>query len=141
MLRMQIMKDGTSEFLRHTCVTDEACEVRNTLELVGDKWSLLAVGVLESGPHRFSLLRREMPGISQRMLTRTLRRLERDGLVSRTVYPTNPPSVEYALTDLGQSLPGAIRPLVEWATAHHPDLTEARQVYDAQAERLQAATD
>ena len=129
------MKDGTGEFLRHICVTEAACEVRNTLALVGDKWSLLAVGLLESGPLRFSQLRREMPGISQRMLTRTLRRLERDGLVSRTVYPTNPPSVEYALTDLGQSLPVAIRPLIEWAAAHHPDLTEARRTYDAEAER------
>lgn len=129
------MKDGTGEFLRHICVTDAACEVRNTLDLVGDKWSLLAVGLLESGPVRFSQLRREMPGISQRMLTRTLRRLERDGLVSRTVYPTNPPSVEYALTELGRSLSVAIRPLVEWAVAHYLDLSEARQVYDAQAEQ------
>lgn len=135
------MEDGTGEFLRHICVTDAAGEVRNTLDLVGDKWSLLAVGLLEPGPRRFSQLRRELRGISQRMLTRTLRRLERDGLVSRTVYPTTPPSVEYALTELGRSLSLAIRPLIEWAAAHHADLSEARVVFDQEAERSRVASE
>jgi DNA-binding HxlR family transcriptional regulator len=135
------MEDGTGDFLRHICGTDVAREIRNTLDLVGDKWSLMAVGLLESGPLRFSQLRRELPGISQRMLTRTLRRLERDGLVSRTVYPTNPPSVEYALTPLGQSLPVAIRPLTEWAAAHHQALSEARGTYDEASQRSAAVAD
>lgn len=130
MLWFGIMKDGTGKSLSDICVTDVSREVRTTLDLVGDKWSLLVVGLLEDGPHRFSQLRREMHGISQRMLTRTLRRLERDGLVSRTVYPTNPPSVEYALTELGQSLPAAIHPLVEWVVTHHPELAGAREAYD-----------
>jgi len=130
MLSFETMKDGTGKLLRDICVTEKSQEVRNTLDLVGDKWSLLTVGLLEGGPHRFSQLLRELPGISQRMLTRTLRRLERDGLVSRTVYPTNPPSVEYALTDLGRSLSDAILPLIEWASTNHPNLSAAREAYD-----------
>jgi DNA-binding HxlR family transcriptional regulator len=84
-----------------TCEPGNACLVREVLDRVGDKWSVLVVGLLGLRTHRFSELHRAIEGISQRMLTLTVRALERDGLVTRTVYPTVPPRVEYALTDLG----------------------------------------
>lgn len=88
------------------------------LQRIGDKWSLLIVSVLADGPKRFSELRREIPSISQRMLTLTLRGLERDGLVSRTVTPSIPPRVDYELTQLGQSLRKPVCALAEWAMAN-----------------------
>lgn len=105
---------------------NEACPVRGVLDRIGDKWSVLIVLTLAGAPHRFGALRRAVPDISQRMLTQTLRDLERDGLLSRTVFPTKPPSVEYALTPLGESLLVPLQALVRWADDHHAEILAAR---------------
>ena len=94
-----------------------ACPVRQVLDQVGDKWTTLIIMLLDEGPARFNALRRAIPDISQRMLTQTLRNLQRDGLVARKVYPTVPPAVEYSLTPLGRSLLGPIGVLADWAQA------------------------
>ena len=112
----------------------QACDLRDLLDRLADKWSLLVVELLGDSTRRFSDLRREIDGISQRMLTLTLRQLERDGLVSRTVYPVVPPRVEYALTPLGTTLLETIQPLVAWARAHRGEVSAARSAYDARAE-------
>ena len=106
--------------------------VTEVLSRVGDKWSVQVVMRLSEGPMRFNALRREIDGISQRMLTRTLRGLERDGLVSRTVTPTVPPRVDYALTDLGRSLTGPVCALGDWAVANRELISEARLRFDAE---------
>src|SRR3989441_13048197 len=128
------MKDGTSKSRRHPgdpdTETDPACELRNILDRIADKWSLLVICLLADGTRRFSELRREIDGISQRMLTLTLRQLERDGLVRRTVYPVVPPRVEYDLTALGKSLLTSIGPLVAWARSHRDEIASARGAYD-----------
>lgn len=111
-----------------------ACRAREVLERVGDKWTLYVVHVLGRGTRRFSELQREIDGITPRMLTVTVRNLERDGLVTRTVYPVVPPRVEYALTRSGETLVEAVTPLVEWATAHLGEIDRARRRYDALAE-------
>lgn len=108
-----------------------SCEIRDLLDRLADKWSLLVVELLGRGTCRFSELRRQIDGISQRMLTLTLRHLERDGLVTRTVYPVVPPRVEYRLTPLGTGLLEAIGPLVTWTRAHRADITGAQAAYDA----------
>lgn len=107
---------------------------REVLDLVSDKWSLYVVAALGQGPLRFNEARRVVTGISQRMLTVTLRRLERDGLVSRTVVPTVPPQVSYALTDAGRDLRGAVQPLIDWAFAAAGTMDEARAAYDARTD-------
>jgi DNA-binding HxlR family transcriptional regulator len=107
------------------------CEVRDVLDRVGDKWSVLVIFVLGSGTHRFTDLLRSIDGISQRMLTVTVRGLERDGLLVRTVYPVVPPRVDYALTSSGRTLLEAIHPLMDWAVAHRPDIAAARAEFDA----------
>ena len=99
------------------------------LARVGDKWSMFIVMLLGDGPVRFNELKRRVEGISQRMLSLTLRNLERDGLVSRTVTPSVPVRVDYALTDLGRSLAEPVKRLGEWAQAHHDDIAAARQRY------------
>lgn len=104
--------------------------VRVALDRMSDKWSLLVMGTLDPGPRRFTEVRRAIPGISQRMLTVTLRSLERDGLVSRTAYLESPPRVEYAVTDLGRSLIPAAIGLVRWAFQHHAELQANRDAYD-----------
>jgi DNA-binding HxlR family transcriptional regulator len=109
----------------------QACEVRDLLDRLADKWSLLVVELLDHSTRRFSELRHEIDGISQRMLTLTLRQLERDGLVRRTVYPVVPPRVEYELTSLGTTLLATIQPLVAWARAHRDEVAGARAAYDA----------
>lgn len=106
------------------------CLVRELLDRVGDKWSVHVIHLLGSGKLRFSDLRRGIDGISQRMLTVTLRGLERDGLVTRTVYAVVPPRVEYALTPLGETLLATICDLVRWAEAHTVDVDAARARYD-----------
>lgn len=111
-----------------------ACELRDLLDRLADKWSLLVVELLGGGRRRFSELRREIDGISQRMLTLTLRQLERDGLVRRTVYPEVPPRVEYELTPLGASLLAAVEPLVAWTREHRDTIAEAREAFDRPAE-------
>ncbi|ABL72228.1 MULTISPECIES: winged helix-turn-helix transcriptional regulator [Paracoccus] len=100
------------------------------LQRIGDKWSLLIVSVLAEGPKRFNELRREIPSISQRMLTLTLRGLERDGLVSRTVTPSIPPRVDYELTELGQSLRKPVCALAEWAMANIDAIHTAQSRFD-----------
>ncbi len=104
--------------------------IRETLSRVGDKWSLLIISILSDAPLRFNELRRRIDGISQRMLTRTLRELERDGLVTRTVTPTTPPSVEYALNDLGRSLLEPVKALVTWTMANYPQISKSQQRFD-----------
>ncbi|MFE9039833.1 winged helix-turn-helix transcriptional regulator [Streptomyces sp. NPDC012421] len=111
--------------------TREGCEVRHILDRVADKWSLLAIAHLDRQPLRFSELRRRIEGVSQRMLTVTLRQLERDGLVSRTVHPVVPPRVEYALTPLGATLHTTIQALVDWTENHEHEIARARADYDA----------
>lgn len=100
--------------------------IRGVLDRIGDKWSLLVIAPLAEGPRRHSDLRRSIGGISQRMLTLTLRYLERDGLVTRTVFDTVPPSVEYALTPLGTTLIGPICALTDWARSHGGEIATAR---------------
>lgn len=106
------------------------CPVRDVLDRVGDKWSTLLIVQLAARPARFSALLRGTDGLSQRMLTRTLRLLERDGLVEREVAPTRPPQVTYSLTPLGTSLAAVVEPLVEWAVAHRNDIATARSRFD-----------
>jgi DNA-binding HxlR family transcriptional regulator len=114
----------------------EACPaVREVLSRVGDKWSVLIVGVLGERRQRFSELRRSIEGISQRMLTLTLKDLERDGLVTRTVYPTVPPRVEYDLTPLGRTLLDPVMAIAAWAADNRGAIQDARQRYDARAPR------
>jgi len=107
-------------------VAIEQCPIRGVLDRIGDKWSFLLILKLAQQPHRFGELRREVDDISQRMLTQTLRNLQRDGLISRTVFPTTPPSVEYRLTDIGQSLLEPMRSLVTWAEFHQSVIEAAR---------------
>ena len=107
------------------------CPVRNVLDQLGDKWSVLIITALAHRPYRFGELKREISDISQRMLTQTLRDLQRDGYLTRTVYPTQPPSVEYGLTPLGQSFLALLRSLVQWSTQNHAAIRAARAAYDA----------
>ena len=107
--------------------------VTSILSRVGDKWTVLVVMMLAGGPRRFNELKRLVGGVSQRMLTLTLRGLERDGLVTRTVFPTIPPRVEYALTPLGHSLRGPLEAIGTWAFAHLPVVERARRAFDARA--------
>lgn len=108
----------------------ECPAVREVLNRVGDKWSVQLVALLRHGPKRFSDLKRTIEGISQRMLTLTLRGLERDGLVTRTVFPTIPPRVDYDLTPLGRTLLEPILALAAWAEAHRFEIQDARERYD-----------
>lgn len=116
--------------------SEESCApVRAILARVGDKWSILTIMLLKERPYRFGELRRSIDGISQRMLTLTLRGLERDGLVSRTVFPTNPPQVQYALTALGQSICEPVHALGRWALENLNGIDAARQTYDRAAKQ------
>jgi DNA-binding HxlR family transcriptional regulator len=110
-----------------------SCPMREVLDRIGDTWSLLVIISLQERPVRFNALRRAIEGISQRMLTVTLRSLERDGLVSRTVRPTTPPEVEYALTGLGRSIAVPISALGVWAAQNRDRLRAAREAFDAAA--------
>jgi len=110
---------------------DPLCPVRDVLDRIGDKWSTLILCTLGAGPLRFSALQRVIPDISKRMLTQTLRDLERDGLVARTVFPTKPPSVEYRLTSLGVTILEPLGFLVQWADRSHAEIRQARLVFDA----------
>jgi DNA-binding HxlR family transcriptional regulator len=112
--------------------TPANCHAREMLARVGDKWSVYVIHVLDdAGTLRFNELRSAVDGISQRMLTVTLRGMERDGLVRRTVYPEVPPRVEYALTPLGKTLRQLVRALVAWSGAHLTEVDTARAAYDA----------
>lgn len=111
--------------------THSCREVAATLSLVGDKWTVLAIAFLANGPRRFNELKRLIGGITQRMLTITLRQLEREGLVTRTMYPTIPPRVDYELTELGRSLREPIQMLGAWVVRNQAALAEARKRFDA----------
>ncbi|QAY72434.1 transcriptional regulator [Agromyces protaetiae] len=115
-----------------TCSAEhpESTVIRDVLSRLGDKWSLLVIGLLHDRSLRFTELQRRIDGISHRMLTQTLRSLERDGLVSRTSYPEIPPRVEYAATPLGRSLAEPVLGLVGWAAEHHAEIDAAREAYD-----------
>ncbi len=117
---------------RHPKLTDECQSVTEILARVGDKWTVLVVGLLGGGPKRFSELRRAVDGISQKMLSTTLRILERDGFCTRTVFPTVPPRVEYELTELGRDLLVPVKALGAWAVANRERVDSARRRFDAQ---------
>lgn len=135
------MEDGTSQTLGYCADTSadydvlqwdtrEDCEVRQILDRIADKWSLLLIALLDGRSMRFTQLRQSVDGISQRMLARTLRHLERDGLVRRTVHATVPPRVDYELTPLGTTLHTTIRALVTWTEKHQKEIAAARAAYD-----------
>ena len=120
----------------HTRVTRaNACPAHDVLSRVGDKWSVLVIALLDEGSKRYSELRREIPGISQRMLTLTLRGLERDGLLTRTVTPTIPPRVDYELTQLGKTLLEPVIGLATWAEKNRVRIQEARNRFDQKGAR------
>lgn len=151
---METLQDGKNLIPGHSDVTDtgndgrpaaldagEPClqtagckNVAPVLNRVGDKWSMLIVMILSGGPKRFSELKRAIDGISQRMLTLSLRGLERDGLVTRTVTPTIPPRVDYELTELGTSLREPVKALGDWAIAHIACIRAAQARFDAAAD-------
>ncbi|HET7817547.1 MAG TPA: helix-turn-helix domain-containing protein [Sphingomicrobium sp.] len=124
------MKDPSSPVCR---------TISSLLQRIGDKWTVLVVQTLGEGPRRFNQLRREIPSVSQRMLTLTLRNLERDGLVSRTVTPSIPPRVDYELTELGQSLREPISALAGWALDNVGAIHRAQARFDAEREQELAA--
>lgn len=135
------MEDGTSESPGSLCDTDvdgdpyqwdarNDCEVRQILDRIAGKWSLLTIALLDERALRFTELQRLIHGISQRMLSVTLRQLERDGLVTRTVFPVVPPRVDYELTDLGRTLLETTQALVRWTEAHQSQIATARAAYD-----------
>jgi len=132
------MEDGTSAALGSEKVTEECVPVcglvRDVLDRIGDKWSLLVINLLSGRTMRFMDIRRAVPDISQRMLTVTLRHLERDGIVERTAYPTVPVTVEYCLTPLGTTLIHSVIALVRWTAEHEGEIAAARSRYDARLE-------
>ncbi|MER5833249.1 helix-turn-helix domain-containing protein [Streptomyces sp. NPDC002130] len=147
------MEEGTSKSPSHCASTvdygdadpfqwdtREDCQVRQILDRIADKWSLLVIALLENRRLRFTELRREIDGVSQRMLTVTLRSLERDGLVKRTVHPVVPPRVEYELTSLGRTLHATIQSLVTWTEKHQEEIAAARTAYDSRAAEAADAT-
>ncbi|MEU0568036.1 helix-turn-helix domain-containing protein [Nonomuraea sp. NPDC005983] len=146
------MEDGTSkspDYCADTTVdydisqwdTREDCEVRQILDRIADKWSLLVIALLDRRKLRFTELRRQIDGISQRMLARTLRHLERDGLVVRTVHPSVPPRVDYELTPLGATLHHTIRALVTWTEEHQEQIAASRTAYDLRVAAEQEAAE
>lgn len=119
----------------HEIHSSECPKVSQVLARIGDKWSVLIIMMLSRGTRRFSDLKRDVEGISQRMLTMCLRGLERDGLIKRTVYPVVPPKVEYELTDLGRSLREPVMALGNWAREHIGEINEARATFDTREEQ------
>ena len=111
---------------------DPDCPTRVVLDRIGDKWTVLVIGALVDGPLRFTALRQRVGGVAPKVLTQTLRAMERDGLLTRTVFAQVPPRVDYALTDLGVSLGGPIAVLTDWAEAHVGQIVAARDDFEAQ---------
>lgn len=127
--------------LTDTSQSANCSAMSDVLNRIGDKWSVMVVGMLgRQGTLRFNELKRLINGVSQRMLTLTLRNLERDGLVTRTIYPEVPPRVEYGLTELGKTLQGPIAGLWDWSAEHHGSIIDAREIYDARANAVAAET-
>jgi DNA-binding HxlR family transcriptional regulator len=124
-----------------TCLIrgDGGRAIRGILDRIGNKWTLLVVATLHGQRMRFTELQQRIPGISQRMLTLTLRHLERDGLVGRTVHAEVPPRVEYELTDTGRTLIEPAVTLAEWAVAHNPEIERSHQAYDTRVEQSDAS--
>jgi DNA-binding HxlR family transcriptional regulator len=135
------VEEGTSKEPSHSCCTEDAfqwdtredCDVRQILDRIGDKWSLLVIALLDNRCMRFTELKKTIDGISQRMLTVTLRSLERDGILTRTVYNVMPPNVSYRLTPMGTALLEAATPLLAWTTDALPLIDAARAEYDARS--------
>ena len=119
----------------HTDDTENCRVVADVVARIGDKWTVYVVRLLSDGTMRFNEIKRAIPAISQRMLTLTLRGLERDGLVVRTVYPTIPPRVDYELTDLGRTLIATLRELGDWALANRAKVERARAAFDAKEKK------
>jgi DNA-binding HxlR family transcriptional regulator len=113
--------------LSRPCVLDQTSDVRQILDLIADKWTALIILALSRGTKRYSELHRTIGGVSQKMLTQTLRGLESSGLVNRKVYPTVPPMVEYSLTPLGETLVKPLKTLCDWASEHMNEVAEARE--------------
>ncbi len=111
------------------------CPTQRALETIADKWSVIVIYALSKGTRRYSELQRLIGGVSQKMLTQTLRKLERDGLVERHVYPVVPPKVEYSLTPLGETLTELLKAVCKWAETHLDELEAARMRYDEQSDR------
>jgi len=128
---MRKKQEGTRAAPGNLHVPEDCRAVSEVLSRVGDKWTVLVVSTLGDGPKRFNELRKALGSISQRMLTLTLRALERDGLVTRTVLPSNPPRVDYELTRLGRSLLEPVSELGLWARKNRPAISEARERFDA----------
>jgi DNA-binding HxlR family transcriptional regulator len=128
---MKNTQEGTAKLPGNLHVAEDCRAVSDVLARVGDKWTVLVVSALGEGPKRFNELRRALGSISQRMLTLTVRGLERDGLVTRTVFPTIPPRVDYELTTLGRSLLDPVSELGLWARKNRPAIQSARQQFDA----------
>jgi len=127
---------GTTDNLRFYGGADAylaACPSRQILDVLANKWTMLVMGALSGGPMRFGELRRRLDGITQKMLTQTLRTLERDGLVTRTVYPTIPPKVEYAATELGESVTALMHAIRAWSEENINAVLDARDAYEARA--------
>jgi len=125
--------------LQDTSKSDNCHAMSDVLNRIGDKWSVMVVGMLgRSGTLRFNELKRLINGVSQRMLTLTLRNLERDGLVTRTIYPEVPPRVEYGLTELGKTLDGPISKLWDWSAENYGSIVDARTIYDARVTAVAA---
>jgi DNA-binding HxlR family transcriptional regulator len=135
-MTMDRSQEGTDVIPSNLEVPGECRAVSELLSRVGDKWTVLVVSVLADGSMRFSEIRRALGSISQRMLTLTLRGLERDGLVTRTVTPSIPPRVDYELTGLGRSLIGPVNGLVDWARRNRGEIDRARQRFDDEREGL-----
>jgi len=129
-MTMQLRQEGTSRIPRNLEVPEDCRAVSEVLSHIGDKWTVLVVSTLGDGAKRFNELRRALGSISQRMLTLTLRALERDGLVTRTVFPAVPPRVDYALTKLGRSLLEPVSGLGSWARKNRAAIQDARRKFD-----------
>ena len=122
----------------HSDDTDNCRVVADVLARIGDKWTVYVVRLLSDGSMRFNEIKRAIPAISQRMLTLTLRGLERDGLVTRTIYPTIPPRVDYELTDLGRTLITTLMAMGEWAVSNRAKVEKARAAFDAKEKKTKA---
>jgi len=118
-----------SDTNKYVCVSEDSRAISETLGRIGDKWTVLVVGALRHGPLRYNEIRRIVNGISQRMLTLTLKGLEQDGLVTRTIFPTVPPRVDYELTELGRNLIVPLTALYEWAVEHRSAILVARDEF------------
>ena len=136
----ETMKMDHSENLPPSNVSFDDCPVRDMLQQISGKWATLLLAFLAQEPHRFGALKRRVPDISQRMLTQTLRDLQRDGYIEREVFPTKPPSVEYRMTELGRALYVPLNQLLQWANDNHAQVREARVIFDSAEAQLANTT-